>query len=348
MRAAVRRRRALARHESALLHVSAHARTTAPLAAVIALLALVSGCAGSTSSTPGSAGSPGSPSTQATPANATLQHVVIIMEENKPSSAVIGNPAAPYLNGLATNYSVAANYSAVSHPSLPNYLAITSGGTAGISSDCNPPGGSCLASVANITDEIVTTGRTWKMYAESMPAPCDPYNSGEYAVKHNPFLYYPKVTRDRAYCAAHDVPYSQFGQDLATTTTLPDYSFISPNLCNDMHDCPVATGDQWLAREVPHILQSPAFTQQNSLLIVTFDEGDGSTNTVACIFAGPAAKRGFTSATVYTHYSILRTLEVAWGLRSLTRNDATATPMTAMLSGPDKTAPQNTPGGMLG
>jgi phospholipase C len=319
--------------------MSAHARRAAPVAASIALLVLLSGCAGSITSTPGSVASlgsvasSGSPSTESMPASATLQHVVIVMEENKPSSAVLGNTAAAYLNGLATSYSVATNYSAVSHPSLPNYLAITSGGTAGISSDCNPPGGSCLASVANITDEIVASGRTWKMYAESMPAPCAPYNSGEYAVKHNPFLYYPKVTRDRAYCAAHDVPYSQFGQDLATTTTLPDYSFISPNLCNDMHDCPVATGDRWLAREVPHILQSPAFTQQNSLLIVTFDEGDGSNNTVACIFAGPAAKRGFTSATAYSVYSILRTLEVAWGLPSLTRNDATATPMTAMLTG---------------
>ena len=325
--------------ESQLLPMSAHARTAAPLAAAIALLMLLSGCAGGSSTTPspvgsaGPVGSPNSPSTEASAASAALQHVVIIVEENKPSSEVMGNPAASYLNGLARSYSVATNYSAVSHPSLPNYLAITSGGTAGISSDCNPPGGSCLASVANITDEIVASGRTWKMYAESMPAPCTSHNSGEYAVKHNPFLYYPKVTRDSAYCAAHDVPYSQFGQDLATTTTLPDYSFISPNLCNDMHDCPVATGDQWLAREVPRILQSPAFTQQHSLLIVTFDEGDGSTNTVACIFAGPAAKRGVTSATAYSHYSILRTLEVAWGLPALTRNDATATPMTAMLSG---------------
>jgi hypothetical protein len=170
------------------------------------------------------------------------------------------------------------------------------------------------------------------MYAESMPTPCSPTNSGAYAVKHNPFLYYPDVTGDPAYCASHDVPYSQFAKDLATTTSLPGYSLISPNMCNDMHDCSVATGDAWLAREVPRILSSPAFTQQNSLLIVTFDEGDDSDNSVACIFAGPAARLGSTSATRYSHYSILRTLEDAWGLRPLTQNDATATPMTAMLA----------------
>jgi acid phosphatase len=287
-----------------------------------ALLLVLAGC------TP----APPPPSSSATGTTAELQHVVIIMEENKAASAVRGNAAAPYLNGLADEYAVATDYHSVSHPSLPNYLAITGGTTAGITSDCNPPGGRCQALGPNIADEIVASGRSWKMYAESMPAPCTLFNSGDYAVKHNPFLYYPSVTRDAASCAAHDVPFSRFAQDLATTTTLPDYSFISPNLCNDMHSCSVATGDAWLAREVPLILSSPAFTQQNSLLIITFDEAEGGGNSVLCVFAGPAARRGYASPTPYTHYSILRTLELAWRLQSLTRNDATALPMTAMLA----------------
>jgi phospholipase C len=298
------------------------------------MLLLLTGC---TPPAPAPAPAPAPQATTASPGSTDLatglQHVVIIMEENKPASAVLGNAAAPYLNRLAGEFSVATHYRAVSHPSLPNYLAITSGTTAGITSDCNPPGAFCEASVANIADRIIASGRSWKMYAESMPAPCWQRNSGRYAVKHNPFLYYPSVTRDPAYCSSHDVPYSRFAQDLATASSLPNYSFVSPDLCNDMHDCSVATGDAWLAREVPRILNSPAFSRQNSLLIITFDEADTPGNAVLCIFAGPAAKRGYTSSTPYSHYSILRTLEDAWGLTPLTRNDATATPMTAMLAG---------------
>lgn len=302
------------------------------LAMSLALATLLAGCTAPAPAPHSSSASPGS-AARPTDRAAELQHVVIIMEENKPASAVRGNAAAPYVNGLANQFSVATNYRAVSHPSLPNYLALTSGTTAGITSDCNPPGGRCQALVANIGDEIDASGRTWKMYAEGMPAPCSPYNSGKYAVKHNPFLYYPSVARDQAYCAGHVVPYSQFAPDLATTSSLPSYSFISPNLCNDMHDCSVGTGDAWLAREVPRILDSPAFTTQNSLLIIAFDEADTPSNSVLCIFAGPAAKLGYTSSTRFSHYSILSTLEVAWGLKPLTVNDATATPMTEMLTG---------------
>ena len=170
------------------------------------------------------------------------------------------------------------------------------------------------------------------MYAEGMPIPCAPDNSGRYAVKHNPFLYYPAVTADHSSCTRHDVPFTQFAGDLSGTSTLPDYSFISPDLCNDMHDCPVAAGDAWLAAEVPKILASPAFTQQNSLLAITWDEGTGINNTVSAIFAGPAAKKGHISSTAYTHYSLLRTIELGWGLPALTPNDANATPMTDLLN----------------
>ncbi len=260
-----------------------------------------------------------------------VQHVVIIVDENKTASSIVGNPDAPYLNGLAHDFATATDYSGVSHPSLPNYLAMTSGTTAGITNDCNPPGGSCLDTGPNLAQSIDRSGRTWKMYAESIPSPCAVANTSLYAVKHNPFMYFPSVTRDRGYCDAHVVPYSQFGSDLATATSLPSFSFISPNLCNDMHDCSVATGDAWLASNVPRILSSPAFTQQRSLLVVTFDEGDSSNNVVSCIFAGSAARTGTASATPFTHYSLLRTIEQEWGLSPLTANDAAATPMTMLL-----------------
>ncbi len=260
-----------------------------------------------------------------------LQHVVIIVDENKTATSIVGNPAAPFLNNLAKEYATATQYSGVSHPSLPNYLAMASGTTAGIRTDCNPPGGSCLVTGPNIAQAIDRAGRSWKMYAESMPTPCSLSNTTLYAVKHVPFLYFPSVTNDPSYCGAHVVRFSQFAADLQTTNSLPDYSFISPNLCNDMHDCSVATGDAWLAATVPSILQSPAFTTQRSLLVVTFDEGDYTDNVVACVFAGSAAALHTTSATPFTHYSLLRTIESQWDLPPLTANDAGAQPMTALL-----------------
>jgi hypothetical protein len=259
-----------------------------------------------------------------------LDHVVIIVEENKPSQAIIGSSDAPYINKLATDYAVARNYQAVAHPSLPNYLALTSGTNAGITDDCSP-GAACTANTTSIADRITQSGRSWKMYAEDMPAPCTAKNSGNYAVRHNPFMYYPGITNDKASCAAHVVPFTQLAQDLKSASGLPDFSFISPNMCNDMHDCPVATGDAWLSREVPKILASPAFTTQNSLLVIVWDEGENKDNTVSTIFAGPAAKTAYKSDTAFTHYSLLHTIESYWGLPPLTDNDKNAPIMSDLL-----------------
>lgn len=255
---------------------------------------------------------------------AKFDHIVIIIEENKTSSSIIGNGGAPYINQLARTYAQADNYYAVAHPSLPNYLALTSGTTAGITSDCNPPGGSCTANVTNIADEIEQSGRSWKMYAESMPSPCTLTNTGDYAVKHNPFLYYPDIRNNTARCNAHDVPFSRFAADLNSTTSLPNYAFISPNLCNDTHNCSIQTGDTWLAQHVPNILASPAFTTQNSLLVITWDEGEGQNNRVAAIFIGPHVKQGYVSKEYYSHYSLLKMIETSWDLKALTNNDRTA------------------------
>ena len=262
---------------------------------------------------------------------AALQHIVVIVEENKPARSIIGNPQAPYINGLARGGAQATHYSAVTHPSLPNYLALTSGTTAGITSDCNPPGGSCLDTAPNIAEAIDHAGKTWKMYAESMPQPCFTGNTDRYAVKHNPFLYFPSVTRDHAYCAAHDVPASHLSTDLASADSLPNLAVISPDLCNDMHDCSIATGDAWLQQTVPKILASPAFASGHSLLVVAFDEGDSFDNTVTCIFAGPAARAGATVATPFNHYSLLHTIEAGLSLPPLGSNDRQANLMGSML-----------------
>lgn len=260
-----------------------------------------------------------------------FDHVVIILEENKPRESIIGNTAAPYINNLARTFSLATNYYAVTNPSLPNYIALTSGTTAGITNDCNPPGGSCMANVSNIADRLEQANKSWKAYAESMPMPCDSRNSGEYAVKHNPFMYYPDIASNTNRCNTHVVPLGQLASDLNTTDSLPNYAFVIPNLCNDMHDCPISTGDTWLAQQVPKILSSPAFTKQRSLLAITWDEGNNVNNNVPIIFAGSAAKQNHTSNTYYSHYSLLHTIENNWRLKPLTKNDASAPAMSDML-----------------
>ena len=262
-----------------------------------------------------------------------LAHIVIILEENKTEQSVIGSPDAHYINMLADNNARASNYYAVTNPSLPNYLALTSGSSAGFKYDCSPPGGNCQAKVTNIADRLEMAGKTWKEYAESMPSPCYANNSGDYAVRHNPFLYYPDITSNLSRCKTHVVPLTNLMHDLERAADLPDYSFITPNLCSDMHNCPVLTGDDWLSQHVPQILHAPAFAQQNSLLVIVWDEGSIANNNVPVIFAGPAAKKGYVSVTYYSHYSLLHTIEAAWNMQPLTANDARAPLMYDMLSG---------------
>lgn len=262
-----------------------------------------------------------------------IDHIVVIVEENKPATAVLGSASAPYLNRLAARFASATHYSAITHPSLPNYLALTSGTTAGITADCNPPGGRCIGPSNNLASELDAAGRSWRMFGEGMPTPCFAHNAGRYAVKHVPFLYYRNVTADASYCASHVVPFSEFAGALASSHSLPAVSFISPDLCDDMHDCSISTGDGWLAREVPKILAAPAFTQQRSLLVITFDEGDSRDNVIPTVFAGTAAATRTRDRTPYTHYSLLRTIEDAYGLPPLTANDRAAHPMTGMLAG---------------
>jgi hypothetical protein len=145
-------------------------------------------------------------------------------------------------------------------------------------------------------------------------------------------MYYPSVTRDPGACAAHVVPLSQLDQDLEAASSLPNYVFITPDMCSDTHDCPIQTGDDWLSQQAGRILTSPAFTTQNSLLVVTWDEGNGENNQVVAVFAGPAAKKGYTSNTRYSHYSLLHTIEAVWGLEPLTANDRNAPLMTELLN----------------
>ena len=164
-----------------------------------------------------------------------------------------------------------------------------------------------------------------------MPSACYLLNSGNYATKHNPFIYYQDIVGNSSLCKSHVVPYSQLSIDLKSAATTPNFAFITPNLCNDMHNCGLAAGDSWLAANVPAILNSPAFTKSPSLLVITWDEGNASNNQVATIFAGNDARVGYQSNVAYNHYSLLHTIERLWDLPSLTSNDKNASLMTSML-----------------
>src|SRR4029077_13667129 len=264
-------------------------------------------------------------------------HIVTIMMENTPYSGIVGNSGAPYINSLLATGASSGNYFAVDHPSLPNYMAFSAGQSfSWAPSDCDA-GPGCQTNAVNIADRVEGTGRTWKEYAESMGSPCQLSSSGPYYARHNPFVYFTQITGNATRCNSHVVDFSNMAGDFGSASTTPNYVFITPNGCNDMHDCSTQTGDTWLSQNVPTILTSPAFTTQKSLLIITWDEDDSSgNNQVAFIAVGSGVKTNYSSPVSYNHYSYLKTIEASWGLTNLTTNDGTASPMSDLFgsSGP--------------
>ena len=250
-----------------------------------------------------------------------FSHVFLIVMENEESTGIMVNSAAAYINALAGGHGLATEYFAVSHPSLPNYLALTAGGTFGIASDCT----GCYVNAMNIVDQVESSGRSWKAYMESMPSSCYVGDAYPYMQKHNPFIYYNDIRTNPARCAEHVVPFTQLSADL-TNGTVPNFAWITPNMCNDMHDCSIATGDAWLAKVVPGILASSAYLNGGALFI-TWDEGESSAGCcgnatggqVATLVIAPNGIAGLRSTIAETHYSLLRTVEDAWGLSPLGR-----------------------------
>jgi phospholipase C len=258
--------------------------------------------------------------------------------ENEEYASVIGNASAPYQNSLASSYALAANYLAVAHPSLPNYLALVGGSTFGVTSDCLPAECSLPGSTSSIATLLDSHNLTWKEYAESMPANCSQTNSpdGLYATKHNPFVYFSAITGNSGtgttspFCGVHVVSMTQFWLDLQSGR-LPSYSFVTPNICDDAHSCPLSTGDHWLSTVVPKVINSSTFA--STALFVVYDEGSpgdtaGGGGRVACILVSPLAKAGYASNVQFTHYSLLATVEAIFNLGNLGRADASAAPMS--------------------
>jgi phosphatidylinositol-3-phosphatase len=262
------------------------------------------GCTTTTTTTTTTTGGGGGPYT----------HVVWIVMENHSYSQLIGNASAPYINQLATTYGNATNMLAESHPSLPNYIAMTSGSTQGITDDKAPS--AHPLGVASIFSQLGTDARSLE---GSMPANCDKLDSGEYAVRHDPEAYY---TNLGTACSTNDVP-------LGSTPNLSaKFTFITPNLIDDMHDGTIAQGDQWLSGFMPKVFATSQYQAGNTVVFLTWDEDNGSTpNHIVTIVISPTTK-GISSGTAFTHYSMLRTTEEILGLPLLggakTANDMRA------------------------
>jgi phosphatidylinositol-3-phosphatase len=296
--------------------------------AVLAVSAVLAGCGGNGPSRPagqsGAATGAGQPSASGAVPSATPgaglaaipapAHTVVVVMENHSYSDIIGNPAAPFINELARRGALFTRSYAITHPSEPNYLALFSGSTQGIADDGCP----YRFTAPNLAAGLLKAGKSFAGYAEDLPGAGSPAcSAGEYARKHVPWADFSNVP------ASVSLPFTSFpATDLAR---LPAVSFVIPNLCDDMHDCSVAAGDAWLRA---HIGGYAAWAMtHDSLLILTWDEDDGSqANQIPTIFAGQMV-RPARYAEPITHYRVLATIEAAYALPR-DGQAATAAPIT--------------------
>ena len=262
-----------------------------------------------------------------------FDHVFLFYFENEDFRAVIGNRSrAPYFNSLLPRASLLADFFAEEHPSDGNYLALAGGSVFGIPLDDpleeNPR---YTIDARNLGDLIHAAHETWKGYLQSAAGPCDDTVHGYYWNDDLPLLYFSDVRNRPAYCAAHLVPLESLTADLSSAATTPNFAWVSPDDCSDMEGCGIRAGDDFLARELGSILRSQAWRTQRSLAIITFDEDDYDHQRPAqrvptLVIGSTGTRQGYVSHVRYTHYSLLRTIEGALGLTTLTRNDLFAQP----------------------
>ena len=257
---------------------------------------------------------------EAIPAGSTVavrpfSHVFLIVLENKSEDDIIGSANAPYLNGLIDQFGLANDYQGVAHPSQPNYLAVFSGSTQDVFDDDVHD-----VAAPSVADQLEAAGRTWRVFAENLPAePCftgasasdGPDGPGLYVRKHNPAVSFISISGSPARCG-NIQPLVAFDPAAA------HFQLIVPNMCHTMHDCPVAEGDGWLRDFVPLILGSPAW-KDDGVLFITFDEGADKSrqNEVATLVIAPDVAPGMRSGVAHNHYSLLRTIETGLGVPCL-------------------------------
>ena len=242
----------------------------------------------------------------------TYEHVVWVFFENHSYNQVVGSGAARFFNRkLIPACGLATNYQTITHPSLPNYIAATSGLSGGalgpFRHNCNAVG-PCRIRATSLFEQAPS----WGAYAESMRRPCTHWFTGLYAASHNPAVYY----RNLADCAARAVNLRGLARDLAQDT-LPAFAFVTPNLCHSMHNCSVASGDAWLRRLMRRLTDSAAYRRRGMAIVVTFDESDedGGDNRIATVVVSPSTLPGTRVGARFDHYSLLRTTEELLGIR---------------------------------
>lgn len=238
------------------------------------------------SARPSPSGLPSQPAPSASVPATKVTKVLVIVEENHSLAQM--KAGMPYLYGLARRFSYASDWTAATHPSLPNYLAMAAGSTFGIRDDAAPsahplPGPSVFASA-------LAAGRTARSYQEAMPSACSLSPSGRYAVKHNPWAYFPA---ERAACRANDLPAGtpsagRLHSDIGAGR-LPDIGLLIPDLCHDAHDCPLGTADSWLRGWLPQVMTGPDWQAGRLAVVVTADEDDRSSgNRVLTVVLHPS------------------------------------------------------------
>ncbi|WP_179945355.1 alkaline phosphatase family protein [Luteipulveratus mongoliensis] len=270
----------------------------AGVAAVTVLAAVTSAATGA----PADASS--TPAAVSAAALPTYDHVVVAMYENKNYDSIIGSSSAPYWNSIAKQGAYMSDSYGVTHPSQPNYIALFSGSTQGVTGDSCPQD---FTGKDNLGAQLADAGKTFKAYSEDLPsAGYDGCSSDDYQRKHAPWADFDNVDQ-----SVH-VPFSEFPSDYST---LPDVSFVVPNMCSDMHDCSVGTGDSWTKDNLDGYAQWAK--THNSLLILTFDEDNfTSVNKIATVLVGANITPGTYNETI-NHYNVLRTLEDMYGLPAL-------------------------------
>jgi phosphatidylinositol-3-phosphatase len=312
----------LASPTSSSTTTTSSSNTTTTVAAVVSSTSTSTTTSSTSAPTTTTSPYPSGPCGAATTPPATYQHVVWVVMENKTYSQIIGSSNAPYINSLAEQCGLATSFYAETHPSLPNYLAMASGSTQGVTDDKDPSSHPLTA--PSIFSQL---GTSWRSLEESMPSNCYLSNSGLYAVRHNPAAYFTNI---RTQCAVQDQPLSD-PPDLSAK-----FTFITPNLCNDMHSCPTASdvgaetrnGDKWLATWMPKILSSSEYRSGSMAVFLTWDEDDYSTNQhIATLVVSPTTPAGTKVAATFNHYSLLRTTEELVGLTTYLGKAATAASM---------------------
>jgi acid phosphatase len=248
--------------------------------------------------------------------------VVVVVEENHSYSSVVGNPAMPYFNSLASKYALATQYYANTHPSIGNYFEMTSGHII-----TNSDGFSSTVTADNLVRHLLTAGKTWKSYAEGLPSVG--YTGGDtanYTRHHNPFSYFSDVVNSSVE-RLNLVPMTSFATDVANNQ-LPQFSFVVPSKADDAHDGTLAQADNWLNAHIAPLVNTAAF-QRDGILIIVFDESLASDKAhgggrVAAVVVGPKVKHGYRSTLFYQHQSLLKTVLQALGISSYPGAAATA------------------------